>query len=178
MTVVLIGAPAVGKSVLGRAYAEREGLRFGDSDRLFVSRDGPIAAFFRLQGEKAFRAIERDIVASAIERFDVVSRGGGAILDARTRRSLAVPKVVVVLVEADEDVVAARIEGRGDRPLIDGIATWRRMLAARRPLYEELADVRVHTSGEPLDDAVATLRAALAAHAGADDAPERVEGDR
>ena len=155
MTVALIGPMGAGKSTVGRRLAKRLGVPFTDTDASIARAHGPIADLFRTLGEPGFRAVERAAVTDALTAGGVVSLGGGAVLDAGTRRDLA--GCTVVLLTVDEAVVAERISG-GNRPLLtDGVATWRRILAERLPLYEELADVVVDTSRRPMDHVVDEL---------------------
>lgn len=149
MTVVLIGAPAAGKTRLGKRLARRLDVEFFDTDRHIVAEHGPIAELFATHGEEHFRAIERKTVAAALTRNAVVSLGGGAVLDPDTQRDLAGASVVLLTVSAD--AVAARIDN-GKRPLITGIESWQRIADERAPLYASLADYTIDTSTRPLDD--------------------------
>src|SRR4051812_25721045 len=77
-----------GKSVLGRALAERAGVGFVDLDVEHERRTGmTIREIFAKQGEPAFRAIEREAVARELENPTprVVALGGGSLLDRRLR---------------------------------------------------------------------------------------------
>ena len=61
------GPPGAGKTTVGRVLARRLGLGFTDVDALIVERAGkPIAAMFTEDGEDAFRALERAVVAEAL----------------------------------------------------------------------------------------------------------------
>ena len=147
MTVVLIGAPGAGKTTVGRRLAKALGLPFTDTDRAVVDAHGSIADIFRDHGEARFRALERAAVADALAGGGVVSLGGGAVLDAETRADLA--PALVVLLTVSEHAVRARIRG-DDRPLVDGLESWRRILADREGLYRSLADLTIDTSDRPL----------------------------
>ena len=147
MTVVLIGAPGAGKTTVGRRLAKALGLPFTDTDRAVVDAHGSIAGIFRDHGEARFRALERVAVADALAGGGVVSLGGGAVLDAETRADLA--PALVVLLTVSEHAVRARIRG-DDRPLVDGLESWRRIVADREELYRSLADLTIDTSDRPL----------------------------
>ncbi|WP_317230446.1 shikimate kinase [Clavibacter sp. MX14-G9D] len=147
MTVVLIGAPGAGKTTVGRRLAKALGLPFTDTDRAVVDAHGSIADIFRDHGEARFRALERAAVADALAGGGVVSLGGGAVLDADTRADLA--PALVVLLTVSEHAVRARIRG-DDRPLVDGLESWRRIVADREELYRSLADLTIDTSDRPL----------------------------
>jgi len=65
--VVLVGPPGAGKTTVGRVLARRLGLGFTDVDALIVERAGKsIAEVFTEDGEDAFRALERAVVAEAL----------------------------------------------------------------------------------------------------------------
>ena len=147
MPVVLIGAPGAGKTTVGRRVARAMGVPFTDTDRAVVDAHGSIADIFRDHGEPRFREIEREEVARALAGGGVVSLGGGAVLDPATRADLATSDVVLLTVS--EAAVRARIRG-DDRPLVDGLESWRRIVAAREELYRSLADLTIDTSDRPL----------------------------
>src|SRR5258708_15535159 len=82
--IVLTGFMCTGKSEVGRRLAARLGRVFVDTDQLVEREAGKsVAAIFADDGEPAFRARERDAVATAAARRDaVIAVGGGAVLDA------------------------------------------------------------------------------------------------
>ena len=82
---MLVGPPGAGKTTVGRVLARRLGLPFTDVDELIVDRTGkPIADMFLQDGEDAFRALEREVVAGALAGTDgVLALGGGSVLAAR-----------------------------------------------------------------------------------------------
>jgi shikimate kinase len=145
--VVLIGPPGAGKTSVGRRVARALDAPFTDTDRAVVDAHGSIADIFRDHGEPRFRELERAAVARALAQDGVVSLGGGAVLDPDTRADLA--SHVVVLLTVSEDAVRSRIRG-DDRPLVDGLASWRRIVADREELYRSLADLTIDTSDRPL----------------------------
>jgi shikimate kinase len=156
VTVVLIGPPAAGKTRVGKRLARRLGVTFIDTDAVIVARYGPISGIFAQQGESAFRAIERDVVAEALQLGGVVSFGGGAVLDPRTQADLG--DAHVVLLTVSPEAVAARITD-GKRPLVQDIDSWRELAEKRLPLYESLADYRADTSRRPITTIVDEIAA-------------------
>src|SRR5690349_14980153 len=85
--LVLVGPPGSGKTTVGRLLARRLGVGFTDVDALIVERIGKsIAEMFTDDGEDAFRALEREVVAEALAGTDgVLALGGGSVLAASTR---------------------------------------------------------------------------------------------
>ncbi len=78
--IVLIGMPGCGKSTLGKALADLTGRPFADTDDMIVSRVGKsIPQIFADDGEKCFRQVEKDCVASiCAEHGYIIATGGGA----------------------------------------------------------------------------------------------------
>jgi shikimate kinase len=146
---VLVGLPGAGKTTSGRRLANRLGVAFVDSDVLVESRAGmPVPQIFAEQGEAAFRVLEAEVIADALESFDgVLSLGGGAVLDDGTRARLAASGVPVVLLRSSVRTLSRRVgDGRG-RPLLadDPAAALGRLAQAREPLYREVATHVVST---------------------------------
>lgn len=170
--LVLVGPPGAGKTTVGRLVAGRLGVAFRDTDADVEQLAGePVADIFVSYGEEHFRALERRAVAVAlVDHAGLLALGGGAVLDPVSRAALRGHPVVhlsVGLADAARRVGLAR-----DRPLLLGNPRQQlaHLLAARRPLYEEVAGAEVDTSGrlpsEVADEvlaAAATLPAARGA---------------
>ncbi len=164
--VVLIGAPAAGKTRTGKRIARALGLPHLDSDKLFVAAHGPIADFFTAQGEAAFRGIERELVAAALAEDAVVSLGGGAVLDPKVQGLLA-GRPVVQLTSTPEAIrqrIAQEPREAAKRPLLadGGVEAWERLVEARKPIYDRLATVTVDTSHRTMDSVAEEVLAWLA----------------
>jgi shikimate kinase len=171
--VVLVGAPASGKTTVGTAVAELFGLRFRDTDADVEVRTGStIADLFVDRGEEHFRALEEQAVALALAEHDgVLALGGGAVLSAATRERLVAygrDGGTVVWLHVDLPSAAKRAGLSRDRPLlaVNPRAMLRTMLEARAPLYEEVATLTVPTAGREPGDVIADVAAALRAEAG------------
>jgi shikimate kinase len=156
---VLIGPPGAGKSTIGLALAEALGVDFHDTDTAIEADQGcSISDIFVLDGEPAFRALERAEVARAVgAESGVVALGGGAPIDPATREVLADHTVVFLDVGIAD--AAKRVGFDGSRPLlaINPRATWTKMMNERRPTYEGLATLRVDTAGRGVPDVVAEI---------------------
>jgi shikimate kinase len=163
--LVLVGPPGSGKSTVVRLVADRWSTTWRDTDDDIETGAGAtIGDIFIDRGEAHFRALEAAAVAAALQEHDgVLAVGGGAILDERTRTLLA-PEQVVFL-DVDITDAAKRIGFNRDRPLLLGNprAQWIRLMAARRPLYEQVATYTVTTDGkapeEVADEVVARVSA-------------------
>lgn len=166
-TVVLVGMPGSGKTAVGTALARRLGVAFRDSDEEIVAAaNRSIAEIFARDGEAFFRAKEAQVIARLLAGPPaVLSTGGGAFLQAANRASIAARGVSVWL-DADLDLLWARVRHKDTRPLLrtaDPHATLAELHAARVPVYA-LADLRVESlPGGSIDDMTERVLDALAA---------------
>lgn len=153
---VIVGAPGAGKSTVGRRLAGRLGVDFADTDTLVEDRAGkPVADIFVSDGEAAFREMEREEIDHALRTFDgVLALGGGAVLDDTTRAALRDQRVVWLQVDLTN--ATQRVGLNSARPLLLGNVrgTMLMMLEARTPLYQEIADYRIETSGRTVKEVV------------------------
>lgn len=149
--VYLIGPMGSGKTAVGRRLATLLGKEFRDADAEIENRTGvDIRFIFEKEGEARFRARERDVIADLTALHGVVvATGGGVVLDPVNRERLAATGVVVYL-ETTIDTLVRRTKASKARPLLvngDPRAVLERLMVVRRPLYEELADLRIDTTG-------------------------------
>ena len=90
MSIVLIGAPGAGKSSVGKRVARKLGLSFVDvDDRIEEVLGKSIREIFADEGEAYFRAAEEEATIELLGTSDVVSLGGGAVMNERIRAALA-----------------------------------------------------------------------------------------
>jgi shikimate kinase/3-dehydroquinate synthase len=169
--VVLVGLPGSGKSVVGRRLAARQAAAFVDLDAEIERAAGcTVAEIFASEGEPGFRARERAAIESLggartgpdVER--VISAGGGALVDPRSRWRLLRGRVTVWL-DVRPEVAAQRLRNsRHVRPLVasssDPIAALRRLAADRERFYAA-ARHRVRRHADPSEVAL-DVAAALA----------------
>lgn len=150
-TIVFVGLMGAGKTAIGRRVSQILNLPFIDSDHEIeeVSRM-TIPDLFERYGEAEFRALEERVLARLLEGGpQVVSTGGGAFMNERTRRAIAEHGVSVWL-KADLDTLMERVVKKQNRPLLknpDPRAVMQRLMTERYPVYA-LADVMVNTRDE------------------------------
>ena len=120
--IYIYGAPASGKSTLGKALAEKIGADFTDLDAVIVERAGmPIPEIFATKGEAAFRDIESDALrdlATRESKASVVSLGGGSLLRDESRALCESTGTVFCIDTPSDDELVRRIgAAAGSRPL-------------------------------------------------------------
>lgn len=140
--IVLLGFMGTGKTTVGRLIAERLGRPFVDLDDVIEERAGcAISDIFAREGEKGFRAREREVVRDlAAGRNHVLAAGGGVVLNPDNVRDLKAGGLLVCLL-ASPQTVLQRVSAQSHRPLLeDGekAARIRSLLDARRALYEAI----------------------------------------
>src|SRR3984885_3642516 len=97
--IFLIGPMGSGKTAVGRHLAKLLHFTFHDSDADIEARTGvDIPFIFEKEGEAGFRLREKESI-ERLSRLDaiVLATGGGAVIEADNRRSLAERGVVVYL---------------------------------------------------------------------------------
>jgi shikimate kinase/3-dehydroquinate synthase len=166
---VLIGFMGAGKSTAAIELAGALGTSALDSDRVLQERLGhTVAREFELRGEAAFRTGEEELVCELLQRAGeetVIALGGGSVLSERVRRELS-PHVTVLL-DVEPDLAWERVRSGMDRPLARDRDAFGALAAARRELYEELADaVLPGNERGTITRALRALRSLSAAPAG------------
>lgn len=164
--LVLVGLMGAGKTTVGERCAEILDRPFVDTDEVVeVTAHLSVAEIFEQFGETYFRDLERQAVAdvAASPAPLVIGCGGGAVLDAASRRALRDAGVVVWL-QAPTAVLEARVGGGTTRPLLRGggaAPTLERLAAQRAAAYEAAAHVTVDTADRTIDDVADAVLAAV-----------------
>ena len=187
MNVFITGFSGTGKTTTGHEVARLLNWTFVDvDDEIVASTRTAIEDIFRQHGEEEFRRLERETLAR-IARADcqVVSTGGGTIMDERNRATMEAGGVVVLL-EARPDTIIRRlrqqqVEQGADlvaRPMLDSDDLRRRVhsLKADRQFNYTLAHWTVHTDlltpSEAAAEVVRGLDTITARRTGASDSPD------
>ena len=162
--VVLVGMMGVGKSTVGRMLAAQLNGDFVDTDDEIERAAGlSIAEIFERYGEEYFRDGERRVIARLIDAGPkVIATGGGAFINDATR-ALIKEKCHSVWIDADLDILIARVSRRSHRPLLvgkDPKVVMTELFAKRGPIYA-LADFRVCSDAAPHSRTVDQILKAL-----------------
>ena len=166
--VFITGFSGAGKTTIGREAAGLLGWTFVDTDDEIVASQGmAIEEIFSRHGEDGFRRIERETI-ERVARADrqVVSTGGGIIMDERNRAVMEANGVVVLL-EARPDTILRRLaeqrsqDDAAARPMLEAADLEERVrsLKALRQFNYTLAHWTVHTDFlTPADAAAEVVR--------------------
>ncbi len=149
MNVYLIGYRGSGKTSVAKPLAELLGWETIDSDNEIEALAGTtISEIFASEGESGFRKLEAAVI-EGICMLDstIVSLGGGAILDTRTRKRIRETGKVAWL-QIAADTAHHRITGdkksadqRPDLTQSGGIREIEQMLEIRTPIYQSCAEL-------------------------------------
>lgn len=168
--VVLIGPPGGGKSTTAFALGQRTGWPVRDTDDDISEVAGKsITEIFFDEGEAHFRALEREAVTTALAlHTGILALGGGAVLDPLTESALsAYTKAggTVVFLDVSLSQASPRVGFNRSRPLLLGNprAQWQKMMNARRPVYERIANLHIHTDDITTKQGAAQIHEALTA---------------
>lgn len=156
MRIFLLGFMGAGKSSLGPVLAERGGLLFFDlDDEIARSAKRSIAEIFTVEGEEAFRRLEREELESFRCREGLVLATGGGILE-REENHLAVTESHSVYLAWPWLLLRDRLQadGSGRRPLLAGdehalYELWRRRDPVYRRLCRQVLDFAARDAREP-----------------------------
>jgi 5-deoxy-5-amino-3-dehydroquinate synthase len=155
--VVLVGLMGSGKTTVGEIVAARLGRPFIDSDAVIETRTGrTVREIWHTDGEPAYRVLETAALRDFLDSPEpsVIAAAGGVVLREENRAALKAADALVVWLDADVDVLVARATTGDHRPLLDDdpLGAMTQMDRERDPLYREVSDVVVDTTGRSPDD--------------------------
>lgn len=159
--IALVGMMGAGKTSIGKRLAARLGRPFVDADRELEARCGvPVSTVFELEGEDGFREREARVIDDLTAGSSlVIATGGGAVLLPENRAHLAA-RCFVVYLRAGSHEIWLRTRRDRSRPLLqtaDPRGRIEALMAARDPLYREVADVVVDTGRQPMERVVVAI---------------------
>jgi len=164
--IILIGSMGAGKSTIGRRLAARLHIPCVDLDAVIVEKAGKsIPCIFDADGEDAFRELESQCLNDAWTDVTpkIIATGGGIVLAASNRKLLQQSGFVIWL-DANPDVLARRIGGDANRPLLNGVDPLQRareLDVERRPLYKSCADLCIDTAKLRVPQAIHVIMQAI-----------------
>lgn len=149
--LILCGFMGSGKTAVGKLLAERLQMKFFDTDEIIVNKMGmSISEIFERYKEPYFRELETQTIIE-FENTDnaVISLGGGLAVNSVNHPYLKKAGTVILLDCGIEETLR-RISGDSSRPLTaGGEEDIINRYNLRKPIYEEVADIRVNSSKSP-----------------------------
>jgi shikimate kinase len=166
---VLVGIPGAGKTTVAPHAARLLDTTWCDLDQRIIASTGrSISNIISMDGEVAFRALERAAIAQAIgETPQVIATGGGWAAEPGNLAAVSGHALLIYL-SVDPGVAALRLAGNRDRPLLvgDSIASQLHATLARREAWYRLADLEVPAGDAPPEAIAAGIATAARQYGG------------
>jgi shikimate kinase len=160
-SIALIGMMGAGKSSVGRCLHRRTGFVLHDTDEIVSANFGmPIPEIFAEHGEERFREAETEALRHMRTKEQRIIVAGGGIAVRNENVDFLKRLGVIVWLDADEETLFARASQTRNRPLLqtkNPRKTFSQILATRRPLYANIADIRVDTSALTDEEAAVAI---------------------
>ena len=123
MKIFLIGFMGSGKTTLGKKLARVLGYDFVDLDKVIEEESGvSVPDYFSRHGEDAFRQLERDCLRTRLPAGPVVVATGGGAPCYFDNMDWMNEHGVTVYLMLPPGVLASRLNGSRNRPLISGLS--------------------------------------------------------
>ena len=156
--IFLVGPMGAGKTTIGKQLAETLSMDFMDSDHEIETRTGvTIPHIFDVEGEEGFRRREEAMIDELTQKQNIVlATGGGAVIREINRRHLE-NRGTVIYLHASIDQLLERTSRDKNRPLLqteNPRAKLEELMAAREPLYRQIADIIIDTEQQPVNRVV------------------------
>ncbi|MGO5267280.1 shikimate kinase [Parafannyhessea umbonata] len=142
--IFFVGFLGAGKSTLARNLGVLFNRDFVDTDRM-VERMAKktVCQIFHEDGEARFRELEAQVLEGLAKRKSLLVSCGGGIVEGERSCELMHAMGTVVFLDGDVEDSLRQIQHPEIRPDFKDEACARRLYRARRPLYEQEADLRI-----------------------------------
>jgi shikimate kinase len=172
--ICLAGFMGSGKTTIGSLLARQLAWHFVDlDDRIEQAAGLTIPAMFERLGELAFRQLEADQLRAVLGRARelhesiVLALGGGTYAQPGASDFLRAAGIPVIWLDPPIEVLLARCMTMTGRPLFRDEASFRALYSQRLPSYQQ-ADLRVDSSGDPVQVVAEILRRRILPTSGGD----------
>jgi shikimate kinase len=166
INIILVGPMGSGKTSVGRRLACVLKRDFFDSDFEIVARTGvSIEHIFDVESEEGFRKRETAVLKDLCDISNIViATGGGIVIKSENRELLKRNSFVVYLASSVEQLIIRTAKSKS-RPLLEKSTnrekTIRELIQQREPLYQEVADVVIDTTGKKLYAIINNIKKAI-----------------
>jgi shikimate kinase len=169
--IILIGFKGSGKSLIGRALAEKLKMEYSDTDAvieglhdIFEGQKLTCREIHKKYGAEYFRKLEAEAVKEALNaEYSVVSFGGGALATMEAS-GLDASGALFVYLLVDKEELYRRIMQDGVPAIFDGDnprGSFDRLYAERTPVYERYAGMTVDNTNRTADEVVDSIIALM-----------------
>ncbi|MGM0853060.1 MAG: shikimate kinase [Bacillota bacterium] len=152
--IVLIGFMGVGKTTIGKRLGEVLNLPVIDMDSYIEDREKrSIKEIFDQQGEQYFRDLENKVLLKLANKQAIITTGGG-VIEREENREILRHQDFVFHLTCPFDVLWSRLEGDGERPLVQQNSkdTLLNLFQRRLPLYESGSSITIHTENKTVEE--------------------------
>ena len=146
--IYIIGSLGAGKSTIGREVAKAIKREFYDLDRVIEHNAGVDLSWIHdIEGEDGFRARETKALEELTSRKKlVIATGGGSVMRQENQRILS--DGFIIFLDTSVNQQMARLRHDKKRPLLqtdNPREKLEKLFAERKPIYIDLADLRIKT---------------------------------
>jgi shikimate kinase len=158
--IYIVGFMGTGKTVVGRALAQKARVIFVDLDGCIEEKEKmTINEIFKTKGEAYFRRVEKEeLVNASQQKGAVISCGGGIVVDPDNMALMKETGICVCLTASPQEILK-RIGVTTHRPLLhsgDPLERIQSLLSARDQSYRR-ADIIIDTTNLSIEEIVATV---------------------
>ncbi len=150
--IILIGPMGSGKSTIGSLLAKRLRRDFFDSDHYIEGRTGvDIPRIFDIEGEEGFRSRESKALADLCKKYNMVLATGGGAVTRKENRNILMKAGFIIFLDTSVNQQLERLRHDKKRPLLQTENPRQKLeeiLHERKPIYLEMADLRIPTDGK------------------------------
>ena len=155
--ILLIGCRGCGKTTVGKRLAEMLEWDYLSTDQLIEEKEQmQIGKIVEEKGWDYFRKSEADVVRELHRsQNSVIDAGGGVVIEHPMEIEKLLNSTMVVWIDANLQDVIARLKNDDSRPLLvhkDPVDDIRFNYEKRRPVYEDLTELRFNTSLESVEE--------------------------
>lgn len=138
-----------GKSTIGQLLAHRLNREFFDSDHYIEEKTGvDIPRIFDIEGEKGFRQRETIALQELTRKKNLVLATGGGSVTRPENRDLLKSSGFIIFLDTSVNQQIQRLKHDKNRPLLqteNPREKLEQLLQQRKPIYLEMADLRIPT---------------------------------
>ena len=163
MNIILIGAMGSGKTSVGSYLANVVNYKFFDSD-IEITKQTKVSInyIFKMEGEQGFRLRETKMLKTLCKKTNIVlATGGGCVIKEENRKILKDSGFVIYLYSTIETLVKRTMLSQA-RPLLQHSNNVEKticdLLAKRKNLYKQIADVIINTTDKKIYNIVKEIQ--------------------